>query len=235
MPEDGRRSRATTAVIPHIDQAVDDVVALVARALPRRAAAGVTMRRAGAAATIAASAPLVVRVGEIVGERRAGPEWDAVAAAAVVSVPDLAGESRWDDYPARALALGIRSVHSHPVHDGNTPVATLDLYAPQPDAFDDGIRQTVAISARHIERLLHAAHLSRMNEQLRQALSSRSTIDQAVGILMGRRHCGREQAFEFLRAASQHHNVKLAVLAADIVTRVSGSAPEPAHFDVPGR
>jgi AmiR/NasT family two-component response regulator len=46
-------------------------------------------------------------------------------------------------------------------------------------------------------------------------------IEQAKGILMAQNRCGPEEAFDLLRRASQRANIKLSVLAAQIVEQVA--------------
>jgi AmiR/NasT family two-component response regulator len=58
---------------------------------------------------------------------------------------------------------------------------------------------------------------ARLAENLRQALMSREVVGQAQGILMEREHITAEQAFDILRRASQHLNVKLRQVAQDLV------------------
>jgi PAS domain S-box-containing protein len=63
-------------------------------------------------------------------------------------------------------------------------------------------------------------------EQLREALTSRATIEQAKGILMLRTRCTAQEAFELLSRRSQERNVKLRDVAAELVaiaTRVGHS------------
>jgi predicted transcriptional regulator len=55
------------------------------------------------------------------------------------------------------------------------------------------------------------------NANLRLALTSRSVIDQAIGILVAQQQCSVEAAFELLRKASQGRNIKLREVAAQIV------------------
>ncbi|WP_104175622.1 PAS and ANTAR domain-containing protein [Arthrobacter sp. Y81] len=55
------------------------------------------------------------------------------------------------------------------------------------------------------------------------ANASRSTIEQAKGILMGALHIGSEEAFKLLVSNSQHCNVKLARTAADLVDLANNS------------
>jgi hypothetical protein len=51
-------------------------------------------------------------------------------------------------------------------------------------------------------------------------LDAMSVIEQAKGILMAQRGCGRDEAFDVLRRASQRFNVPVRVLAARLVHRV---------------
>jgi PAS domain S-box-containing protein len=74
-------------------------------------------------------------------------------------------------------------------------------------------------------------------EQLREALTSRATIEQAKGLLMLRNRCSPKQAFEMLARISQERNVKLRDVAAelvDVATRPSAAA-EPANGRENGR
>lgn len=47
-------------------------------------------------------------------------------------------------------------------------------------------------------------------------------IEQVKGIIMAQQRCGPEEAFGVLRQASQRTNVRVSVLAAQIVTAVVG-------------
>lgn len=51
-------------------------------------------------------------------------------------------------------------------------------------------------------------------------------IEQAKGVLMAQHRCGPDEAFDLLRRASQHANVKVSVLATRIVEQVA--SPDPA-------
>jgi hypothetical protein len=68
-----------------------------------------------------------------------------------------------------------------------------------------------------------------LTRRLEDALHSRAVIDQAVGILIERERLGPEEAFQMLRSASQKLNVKLRVIAAEILESATGRpAPEAA-------
>ena len=57
--------------------------------------------------------------------------------------------------------------------------------------------------------------------ELRQALRSRSVIDQAKGLVRAWLCCSEDEAFEALTRASQAENVKLRQLATQLVELVS--------------
>ncbi|GAA2094520.1 hypothetical protein GCM10009841_05050 [Microlunatus panaciterrae] len=58
--------------------------------------------------------------------------------------------------------------------------------------------------------------------QLREALTSRATIEQAKGIIMAQLGCGAEEAFDHLTSMSQHTNVRLRDVAAALVYQAAG-------------
>lgn len=68
------------------------------------------------------------------------------------------------------------------------------------------------------------AALHRENDQLRRALTSRATIDQAKGILMAEHGCSPEDAFGRLVKMSQDANVPLRDVARALVYEVTDQA-----------
>ncbi|WP_419999426.1 ANTAR domain-containing protein [Streptomyces boninensis] len=65
-------------------------------------------------------------------------------------------------------------------------------------------------------------------EQLREALRRRPVIDQARGVLMAAESCTADVAWEILREASQHSNIKLHWIAEAVVATTGGEPmPEP--------
>lgn len=65
-----------------------------------------------------------------------------------------------------------------------------------------------------------------LRADLEQALSSRSVIDQALGIIMGQQRCAADQAFDLLRRRSQSGNRRLRDVAAQLVTSTTGGPPQ---------
>jgi len=71
------------------------------------------------------------------------------------------------------------------------------------------------------ERLRESAYA-----RLQARLDTMPVIEQAKGILMAQKRCGADEAFDLLRRASQHANVKVSVLAAQIVERIASPQPD---------
>jgi hypothetical protein len=71
--------------------------------------------------------------------------------------------------------------------------------------------------------LLHNSAFARLQARL----DTMPVIEQAKGILMAQNRCGPEEAFDLLRRASQRANIKVSVLAAQIVEQVASPEPEP--------
>lgn len=154
-------------------------------------------------------------------EHSVGPGLAALRARQVVHVQDLAGDERWPTFAATALRHGLRSALAVPLAAGEHQIGVLNLYSRASHAFADGDRALVRTLAAEIT-LTVSGVLRRFDEttladHLRRALSSRSIIDQAIGIVMARHGLPAEDALRALRGASQRRNVKLRVVAAELV------------------
>ena len=69
--------------------------------------------------------------------------------------------------------------------------------------------------------ILHDSAFARLRAQL----ETMPVIEQAKGILMAQYRCRPDEAFDLLRRASQRANVKISVLAAQLVEQIA--SPEP--------
>jgi hypothetical protein len=144
---------------------------------------------------------------------------------------DLRTERRWPAWAAVADLLGFRSavavgaevapgqklvLNGYSVDEALLDHATVE----RTQQFVDELAFTMPIAVRLAQR---SAEVS----QLQQALASRSTIDQALGVLMAQNRCTRDEAFGILRRASQNRNVKLRDVAAAVIHRFTGHPAEP--------
>ena len=169
-----------------------------------------------------------------------GPCVEVLRTGAVFPAIDLATERRWPAWAAVATLLGFSSAAGIPAEVSPGQRIALNLYAPPPQAFDDEMVHRATLFAEEVARTIPAAvRLFEADErasQLEQALASRSTIDQALGVLMTQNRCTPDAAFGILRRASQNRNVKLRVVAATIIERFTGHpAADPPPFQRPIR
>jgi GAF domain-containing protein len=221
-----------------VEEALTKLASVAANAVIPPASCGITVRRDGRPLTVSSSDDLATAVDELQYDRDQGPCLQSLETGDIVSVPDLATENRWDGYPAHAIAHGVGSSLSLPLSHEDHPVGALNLYAAGPRAFDgvDNVARATAVAGQ-VEAVLgvvlRQADLVQLTDQLKTALTSRSAIDQAIGILMAQQRCTSAEAFGLLRSASQNRNRKLRDVAADVITSTSGQAPQPHPFSDP--
>jgi transcriptional regulator with GAF, ATPase, and Fis domain len=124
--------------------------------------------------------------------------------------------------------MGVHSSLSLPLLVGEELIGALNVYAYAKNAFDDSAVRLGELFATPAAVNVQTAHVlantKRTMDQLSAALTSRSTIDQALGLIMGRTGACAEEAFERLRSMSQQRNIKLAVLAQSLIDEAIGRA-----------
>lgn len=210
------------------DYAQHIVTFAAARIVPDTSSCGLTMVIDGRPRTVASSSQLASRVDEIQYGHAQGPCLESLAQTVVVVVEDLERDHRWQGYRQHALAQGVRSSLSVPIRSRDEPArGALNLYFTQVTDFDAGHVNEGAHFADQasgaLELATRLAEHATTTAQLREAMTSRSVIDHAIGIVMAQNRCPPEEAFDLLRRASQNRNVKLRVIATDIVRSVSAA------------
>jgi transcriptional regulator with GAF, ATPase, and Fis domain len=204
-----------------ITASLERVAVLAAQAIPGADGAGLTMLESKKPDTIVMSAPFVREIDDIQYGLGEGPCITAAAQARTVISGTLGEDRAWPRFGPRAAELGVHSVVSLPLMLGDEVLGALNVYAHQRDAFTDHaaqIGEVFAVSAAvsvHNTRVLMQAQ--RLAGQLQTALSSRAEIDQAVGIMRSRHWISADAAFDRLRVLSQTDQVKLTVLAQNLV------------------
>lgn len=176
--------------------------------------AGITMLRAHHFETVGPSAPSVVEADQLQYQFNEGPCVDAALESRVLMSDDLGADARWPRWGAAAVDLGFRSVLSAELHAGGGRIGALNLYGSQIRQFTEGDAETATLFAQHAAAALAAVTLQ---DELRNAMNSRTLIGQAQGILMERFELGPDQAFAVLRRYSQDNNVKLTEVARHLV------------------
>jgi AmiR/NasT family two-component response regulator len=108
-----------------------------------------------------------------------------------------------------------------PLVVGERPVGALNLFSKTVDRYDETAEETAVLFSEQAAVACANAEVYwrtySLTEHLREALESRDVIGQAKGILMARRGCTADVAFDALRKVSQHRNIKLREVADQVV------------------
>ena len=109
------------------------------------------------------------------------------------------------------LAREWRSALFLPLDAGTDTVGVLSLFGHDAYIFGSAQQAEATRFSREASGALNLAvrreHDLEITGQLREALVSRTVIDQGIGIIMGQNRCDAAAAFGILRAASQNRNV----------------------------
>ncbi len=139
-------------------------------------------------------------------------------------------EQRWPMFTAAAEDDDIKSLLAVPLISGGQALGALNLYAYAVRAFDATditlVRMAAARAADAVASVVALVGARELAAQMESAMASRAVIEQAKGIIMGRRGVDEATAFEILRQQSQDTNVKVRVVAEQLVRgAVTGAAP----------
>jgi len=204
-----------------LDETLGRVAGLACRTLDASDMASVTMINAGRPSTPVPTEALARELDTVQYRADHGPCLEAYSVRGVVrgTIPDC--RSRWPQFTDAATQAGVRSVLAVPLTVGDRPVGALNLYSKKADSFDENDEQTAVLFSQQAAVACANAEVywrtHTLTEHLREALESRDVIGQAKGILMARRGCTPDAAFEALRRVSQHRNVKLREIAEQVV------------------
>lgn len=214
-----------------VEEFLHEMAVLAARLVRGGLSCGMTMQPHGRPVTVACSDPVAARVDEVQYELDDGPCLHAMRDGHTVRIEDTADKARWPEFEAQAASYGIRSCLALPLNADGRSAGALNLYARAASAFGPAEAQRAESFAENASGALTlairlASHAA-LIEQLRSSLTSRTVIDQALGIIMAREQCTQARAFAILRAVSQNSNTKVRDIASAIVTSVSGQPPQP--------
>lgn len=203
-----------------LSDALTRVAEFAVQAIPGADGAGLTLMEKNRHDTIVASAPFVGQVDAIQYSIEEGPCITAAAEARIVRSGSLDNDRQWPRFGARVGRLGVHSVLSIPLLTPEGVLGAMNIYAHERDAFDEHAAMIGELFAVPAAIAVHNAQVlaqaRRLTAQLQAALTSRSTIDQAMGILMSRVGCDPDEAFDRLRQISQSENKKLSTVAQNI-------------------
>ncbi len=215
-----------------VEETLQEIAELACQTVAGCDAAGISFVRGNRVETPAQTDPAVGDLDALQSEVGQGPCMDAIEEHETFYAEDLSGEERWPIFAPKAVEKGMTSLLSYRLFieeddSGDRTMGALNLYSRKRAAYDEAAREVGAILASHASVALAAAQaLAREKDQvvnLQQALTSRDVIGQAKGVLMERERLTADQAFDVLRRASQHLNVKLR----DVAERVTETGERP--------
>jgi GAF domain-containing protein len=221
-----------------IKEFLDGMARHAAASLSRTAGAPIacaaTLRRYKRSVTVAASSDEAVVLDRIEQDLGEGPCLEALRTFETVLLADAGTDPRWPVYSRSLAAAGYSSVLGVPLDVGENASASLNFFAPAAGLFtEEAIGEAVvfARTAGHALRLaLRIVTAELLADDLKAAMESRTVIDLACGMIMTQNRCSQEQAYQFLLRASNTRNMKVRVVAEEIVRRLSGVKQTATHF-----
>ncbi len=206
------------------------VATLAVKAIPGADGAGLTLLRINRADLIVKSEPFVRAIDDIqygIGE---GPCISAAATGQTRRSSELRNDSRWTQFGPRASGLGVHSALSLPLVVSTGILGAMNIYAHDPDSFDDHSQncgETFAVAAAlAVQHAQILDQTTRLIDQLRAGLTGRGIIDQAVGVLRRRNGDTPDQALGRLKEISQTQQISLTAAAAAVLdSAIKGPGP----------
>jgi GAF domain-containing protein len=225
-------SIAGLAGLMSLSQALEETLVRVAefavQAIPGAHGAGLTLLESDRPQTVVATADFVREVDDVQYALQEGPCVSAVADRRTFTSGNLGGEPQWPRFGPRVGRLGVHSALSLPLLLPDRVVGALNVYAHGRDVFDESAVRIGELFAPHAAVSVFNAQMlaqaERVVAQLQEALTSRSTIDHAIGVLMSRSGGTAEEAFEVLRSLSRERATKLVEVARELVEQATRRA-----------
>src|SRR5919112_3169402 len=178
------------------------------------------------ARTVAFTGDLAVDLDERQYQAGFGPCLDVAVSGGTILV-DTSDDSRYPEFSAAARRLGVTHSLSVGLPIAQRTIGALNIYSSAGPFADHEVESAhvfaghAAVAVANAALLASTADLAR---NLQIAMASRAVIEQAKGIVMAKRRCSADEAFELLRTGSQSQNVKLRALCQSIVdSAISGN------------
>jgi GAF domain-containing protein len=205
-----------------VDELLVGVAEFTARTVPAAASASVALTAPAGSGHAIAVDERAARLEARQRRDRLGPGPDALRDARAVESTDLRNERRWPPFARAAAGSGVLAIRSVPMLvRGGDPVGVLTVYGDTVAAFGELARRHTGLIAGLATMIITGTMRSyddtALSARLRQALVSRSTIDQAIGIVMAEQVSSAETAVAILRAWARDRGTTLWEVAADIV------------------
>jgi hypothetical protein len=209
----GRLARALTP--RDLDATLAQITESAVELLPEVQHASLTVKQAdGTLVTVAPTDDLLIEIDAAQYELHEGPCYEAAVNTVHVTSPNLAADDRFPRYAKVAVDRGIRAQAGIRLFDAPKSNGALNLYSTHVGAFEDISTLGHLFASQAATAISYAHEITQLNE----AMQTRGLIGQAVGILMERYGLNDQRAFSLLARLSQDRNVKLRIIADEVVS-----------------
>lgn len=208
-------SRLVRSLTPaDLDQTLQNITDAAVQVLPQVHYASITVRHEdGRIDSRAVTDKMLLDLDAKQYEWQEGPCYDGATDQPHVIASDLRNDPRYPKYGPAAAAEGVRSQSGLRLFENSRSIGALNLYSRNRGAFEDLSALSRLFAHQAAVAIAYAGQVDNLNEAIR----SRTLIGQAVGIVMERYGLSDDRAFAFLSRLSQHRNVKLRLVAEEIV------------------
>ncbi len=204
-----------------LDETLSRITRAAVEVLPEVSMASISVLHGdGTLETVAPTDDVLRTVDAAQYELREGPCYEATAETGSVVATDIATDDRFPRYRDTALNAGIRAQLGVRLFESERSQGALNLYSDRVGAFAD----LGSLADLFREQSALALAYAHEVQNLREAVRTRQVIGQAVGIVMERFGLNEQRAFAFLSRLSQNRNIKLRVIAQEIIDEVGERA-----------
>lgn len=223
---DGLATALEEVLDPTLDvlDAMDRVIELVVRCTSATEAGIVLADRTGALHVIASTSERSSDAEEAQLGTNEGSCLDCYRTGETIDVPDIATHAEeWPTFVATMQTRGLVGTFAEPIRLRTATIGSLCIFAAHDQGHDD--RDVVfiqlladAASAALVRQRDHG-RLQTLDEQVRDAIDARATVEQAKGALAYRRSIAVDEAFQALRRGARTAGRGLRDLADDVIRR----------------
>ena len=218
-----------------LDEASARVATTASHAIPHADIVSITVLTWPDARTAAHTDDLALRLDQQQYDTGRGPCLEAALRRVPVRTQIGAETDRWPEFAQAAQQAGVHASLSVPLLVGGLDeeqelVGSLNIYsytASAFDPFDEALMSLFSVAAgQAITNARRWQHSRETVMQLEGALISRSDIDMAKGALIAQHGCNPDEAFARLVDQSQRRNVRLHVIAQELLASLQTASTE---------
>jgi transcriptional regulator with GAF, ATPase, and Fis domain len=195
------------------------IVDVARNSMPEIDHVGVSVaHRDGRVETTAATSDLVYELDHLQYTLGEGPCLHAIESDPIVVVQEARHETRWPRFMKAAVDKGLRSQLGIRLYLDEQTRGGFNLYSTSSDTIDPETEQLAELFASHAALAMGRV---RIEENLSTALSSRTTIGIALGLVMERFGMDQDRAFAYLTRIASSSETKLRAVAEHLVAEAT--------------